>query len=116
VIAVALAATACLGAVSSAGATTRYRTCLHTRHEVIKAKHGISCSHARRLAHAGRSVDGDDGAHFRLFGRRWQCVTIGRPDRGRHALLGCFTPSAPMSPRRFRDSAVVMVLIYVRAD
>ena len=94
--AVVVTAVSCLVATSAAAtAATRYRTCFRGHVQIIKARPSVKCARADRIARAGLHVDGDDGAHFRLFGRRWQCVTIKRPDHGRHTLLGCFTPSAP---------------------
>ena len=48
-----------------------------------------TCGRLRRLWH---HADGTDGVFFtfRLFGHRWQCPTVARPDHGRHTTLGCF--------------------------
>lgn len=48
-----------------------------------------TCGRLRRL---WRHADGTDGEFFtfRLFGHRWQCPIVARPDRKRHTTLGCF--------------------------
>lgn len=45
-----------------------------------------TCGRLRILWHHA----GDPAFTFRLFGHRWQCLTIARPDHGRHTTLGCF--------------------------
>lgn len=90
----AAAAVICLVAASLADASSRYHRC-SSGQTVIKAIPNIRCGTAIRIADHGLRVDGDDGVHFRVYGERWQCVTIGRPDHGRHTLIGCYTPSAP---------------------
>jgi hypothetical protein len=46
------------------------------------------CKRIRELWH--HAGDGNGGLTFRLFGHRWQCVTIARPDHGRHTTMGCY--------------------------
>jgi len=101
-------------AISASRTTSRYRTCLRNRRETIRALRPTPCFQARKIARAGLRVDGNDGVHVRLFGFRFQCVTIRRPDHGRHTLVGCYTPSAP--PRTTGTSPVVTVLLNVAAN
>ncbi|HTR75086.1 MAG TPA: hypothetical protein VMH33_07480 [Solirubrobacterales bacterium] len=48
-----------------------------------------TCGRLRRL---WRHADGTDGEFltFRLFGHRWQCPIVARPDHRQHTTLGCF--------------------------
>jgi hypothetical protein len=48
-----------------------------------------TCGRLRRLWHHADTTDGVFFT-FRLFGRRWQCLPVARPDHGRHTTLGCF--------------------------
>lgn len=114
-LAAAVAATLCLTGASAAGAATRYRTCSRTGVQTVKALPSVSCSQATRIARAGLRVDGDDGVHVHLSGRSWQCVTIKRPDHGRHTLVGCFSPSAP-SASGPRETPPVTVLLELEGD
>ncbi|MBS1862889.1 MAG: hypothetical protein JSS68_14390 [Actinobacteria bacterium] len=48
-----------------------------------------TCGRLRRLWYHADTTDGSFFT-FRLFGRRWQCPVVARPDHGRHTTLGCF--------------------------
>jgi hypothetical protein len=48
-----------------------------------------TCGPLRRLWHHADTTDGVFFT-FRLFGHRWQCPVVARPDHGRHTTLGCF--------------------------
>ncbi len=48
------------------------------------------CGAVRGLWERAEHVDGDGGRTFRFLEHRWQCVTIARPDHGRHTTFGCF--------------------------
>lgn len=45
-----------------------------------------TCRRVRALYHHS----GDPAFTFKLFGHRWQCMVIARPDHERHTTLGCF--------------------------
>ena len=45
-----------------------------------------TCGRLRTLYHHA----GDPEFTFKLFGHRWQCLVISRPDHKRHTTLGCF--------------------------
>lgn len=45
-----------------------------------------TCGRLRTLYHHA----GDPAFTFKLFGHRWQCLPIARPDHERHTTLGCF--------------------------
>jgi hypothetical protein len=45
-----------------------------------------NCRRLRTLYHHA----GDPAFTFKLFGHRWQCLVIARPDHKRHTTLGCF--------------------------
>jgi hypothetical protein len=55
-----------------------------------EAPKGWECDQVRGLWERAEHVDGDGGRTFRFLGHRWQCVTVARPDHGRHTTLGCF--------------------------
>lgn len=55
-----------------------------------RAPSGWGCGAVRGLWDRAEHVDGDGGRTFRFLKHRWQCVTIARPDHGRHTTFGCF--------------------------
>jgi hypothetical protein len=48
-----------------------------------------TCGRLRRLWHHADTTDGVFFT-FRLFGHRWQCLPVARPDHEQHTTLGCF--------------------------
>jgi hypothetical protein len=59
------------------------------REITVSAPPKWTCGRLRRLWHHADTKDGEFFT-FRLFGHRWQCPIIARPNHKRHTTLGCF--------------------------
>jgi hypothetical protein len=88
----------------------------HSCGRQIMTKPTVGCDEAVTIVEKGLRVDGDDGVRFAEQGQEWQCVTVARPDHGRHTEVGCFTPRAPRLSAGAPRHALVTVFLDVQAD